>query len=339
MPGYLDTIREIFEASGFDLATSHSHKYDFDADNTTNSYAVAVKKTKNLRISAFTLEHTVYDLKKAAESEYRTPLLVVLGELSPEHRKLLSPDGTLVILDICNLLYMIREHSDLKTELLAQLEYSVDFLIPQQPDISIKEVILLGSADDPDYERTDQGKEQQWIDGMLTLLSDWDPEESGSVAYETICTGILKKLFADDLALWCEQRKANDGLFRFDLICKIKNGNEKEFWKMAERYFDSKYIVFEFKNYQEQIGQREVFTTVKYLYKKALRGVAILISANGADKHAAAAIRGILRDEGKLILALTNKDLIEMLKIKKRRDDPADYLSEKLDALLIELEK
>ena len=108
---------------------------------------------------------------------------------------------------------------------------------------------------------------------------------------------------------------------------------------MAEGYFSSKYIVFEFKNYSGMIGQREIFTTVKYLYKKALRGIAVIISTNGLDEHANKAVQGILREEGKLILSLTNADLIEMLKIKKNNEDPGDYLSEKLDMMLIDLEK
>ena len=34
------------------------------------------------------------------------------------------------------------------------------------------------------------------------------------------------------------------------------------------------------------ITQREIYTTEKYLYEKALRKVAIIISRKGADKHA-----------------------------------------------------
>ena len=39
------------------------------------------------------------------------------------------------------------------------------------------------------------------------------------------------------------------------------------------------------------------------------------------------------------LLSLTNDDLLEMLRMKEDGEDPADFLSDKLDELLIDLEK
>lgn len=164
-------------------------------------------------------------------------------------------------------------------------------------------------------------------------------KQTNAAAYEKLCTRTLMRIFADDLTLWREQAKSNSDLFRFDLICKIKRDNHKDFWEMAERYFGSKYIIFEFKNYSGKVTQKEVYTTVRYLYTKAMRGIAIIISPNGMDDNGGKACRGVLRDEGKLILSLTNDDLLEMLRMKEDGEDPADFLSDKLDELLIDLEK
>ena len=162
---------------------------------------------------------------------------------------------------------------------------------------------------------------------------------SQSLLYEKLCTKVLKRLFSDDLSLWQTQAQSNGRLYRFDMVCKITRDNHKDFWEMAERHFHSKYIVFEFKNYSKKVTQMEITTTGRYLYEKALRGIAIIISPNGTNNNADKAIRGMLREEGKLILSLTNEELIEMLRMQDNGDDPADYLSEKLDALLIDLEK
>ncbi len=170
----------------------------------------------------------------------------------------------------------------------------------------------------------------QWQGGRGTALS---------IQYEKLCTKVLKQLFSDDLTLWQEQAKSNDELYRFYLICKIKRDNRKDLWEMAEHHFHSKYIIFEFKNYSGKVTQMEVTTTARYLYTKALRAVAIIVSPNGFSAHADKAARGALREEGKLILPLTNAELVEMLRMQDNGDDPADYLSEKLDALLIDLEK
>lgn len=77
--------------------------------------------------------------------------------------------------------------------------------------------------------------------------------------FEVICKKMLENIFFDDLALWKEQQKSNKDLYRFDLLCRIKDGNQKTFWSIMERFFSSKYIVFEFKNYKDAVTQKEIF--------------------------------------------------------------------------------
>lgn len=64
-----------------------------------------------------------------------------------------------------------------------------------------------------------------------------------------------------------------------------------------------------------------------------------MISRKGHDKNADKAIRGILRENGKLIISINNADLACMIKMKMNNAIPSDYLYEKLDDLLITLEK
>ena len=76
------------------------------------------------------------------------------------------------------------------------------------------------------------------------------------------------------------------------------------------------------------------------LYKTALRQVAIIISRRGCDSHAMQAAKGSLRESGKLILCLSDQDLLKMADMWKSGDpEPAQLLSDKLDNLLIHLEK
>lgn len=158
--------------------------------------------------------------------------------------------------------------------------------------------------------------------------------------YEKVCIEILKEVFGESLTLWAEQRKSNQGLYRFDLCCKIKHGENQEFFDTVKRYFNTKYIVFEFKNYAELITPKEIYSTEKYLYKTALRCVAIIIVRKGASERALTAARGCLRENGKLILCLSDEDLIQMMDIKlKEQRKPAEYLSDMLDDMLINLEK
>lgn len=89
-----------------------------------------------------------------------------------------------------------------------------------------------------------------------------------------------------------------------------------------------------------KITQKEIYTTEKYLYAKALRSVAIIVSRKGADENALAAAKGWLRESGKLILCLSDEDLKELLRIKEKDEQPtAEFFEAMLDDLLIHLEK
>ncbi len=87
------------------------------------------------------------------------------------------------------------------------------------------------------------------------------------------------------------------------------------------------------------MNQKEIYTTEKYLYEKALRKVAIVISRRGADQHALQAAKGCLRESGKLILCLSDADMLQMIAIREKGENAADYLSDMLDDILLHLEK
>ena len=301
------------------------HGYDIGAERNGIKYAIEIKSLNTLEYRGRVLLKSADRVLEVARNEKRIPVLAITNLLSKQLENELAQYEGLIVIDLHNMLYMVKDNNRLRNELVSALDFSVDEIKPIMPNLELDQI--------------EKNEAETAIDNYIGLLEAWEPKENTSFEYEELCYQSLKEIFADDLSLWNIQQKSNDGLFRFDLICKIKEGNCKEFWRMAERYFRTKYIVFEFKNYSDKVTQREVFTTEKYLYLKALRGIAILISTNGTDEHADKAIRGVLREEGKLIISISNEDLIYMLKQKKSNEEPADYLSDKLDGLLIDLEK
>ena len=101
---------------------------------------------------------------------------------------------------------------------------------------------------------------------------------------------------------------------------------------MLVQHYNSHFVVFEFKNYTEKIDQNLIYITEKYLFAAALRNVAFIISREGFSDSAKFAAEGCLKEHGKLILDITNEDLIKML--KSPDDNPADYLLTKLEEFL-----
>ncbi len=321
-------VFKLFKRQGYNVdftAQGNDCDYDIRADKEGKYYAIEVKRW-NRTVSQSMLNRSIERLRQAAQSEDRKPkpVLVTTAVNLPQDKSL---QDDIIVIGLQNLLYMVKGYPELEKLLMSSVEYSTDDINPVQPPFAWTSQ---GSA----------GEEESVIQRLKKQVETWKPEgTSNCKAYEELCFKVLRELFADDLAKWKEQKSSNDGLFVFDLICKIKSGNKKEVWRFFEDYFQSKFIVFEFKNYKEKITQKEIIITEKYLYLKALRTVAIIISPNGADENAQRIIRGVLRDDGKLIVDLTNADLIEMLEIKEKDEDPADYLCSKVDDIFISMEK
>lgn len=256
-----------------------------------------------------------------------TPILVLANEVPDQFKSQYLEEFGVFVWDVSNLLWLFDEFPDIKNEFVATLDYTIDHIEPTPPMPNI-------------IRKTSKSRQEEpsWRERLRRITAGKD--ESQAQLYESVCTEILKYVLGDYLTLWETQKSSNGGLYRFDLCCKIKSGVNQDFFDTVKHYFNTKYIVFEFKNYSKKITQKEIYTTEKYLYEKALRKVAIIISRSGADDHALKAARGSLRETGKLILCFSDDELLAMADIKTHGEqEPAEFLAAALDDLLVHLEK
>lgn len=253
------------------------------------------------------------------------PIFVVATELPADVKKAYIEKYGVHIWDVQNLIWLFEDFPDIKNDFIAFLEHSPENITPQAPDI---EILQRPTEQIP--------TELDLKERLLKIVPGVEQFQD----YESLCTEILKYVLGDYLTLWEAQETSNDGLYRFDLCCKIKTGANQDFFDTIKHYFNTKYIVFEFKNHKGKITQKEIYTTEKYLYEKALRKVAIIVSRFGADDHALKAAKGALRENGKLILCLSDNSLLQMIDIKTRGDqEPAEFMGAILDDILVHLEK
>ncbi|SHK61502.1 hypothetical protein [Hespellia stercorisuis] len=70
-----------------------------------------------------------------------------------------------------------------------------------------------------------------------------------------------------------------------------------------------------------------------------MRKVAVVLSRKGADENAQKAARGCLRENGKLIICLSDNEVIKLIDEKSRAGVPGDILEGILDNMLMDLEK
>lgn len=258
-------------------------------------------------------------------------ICVVANLVSDETKRKYEEAKMGYVWDIRNVLWLFEEYPELKNELISILNYSVETIEPKRPEPFIFE---------EESSQTETTEPESVADSYIRQLDALGTGRESFLKYEKLCVSILKYILGEYLALWEQQKTTEEDLYRFDMCCKIKNGVTQDFFDTICKYFSTKYIVFEFKNYEKLITQREIYTTEKYLYEKALRKVAIIISRNGADKHAEMAARGSLRESGKLIICLSDEDMKAMLQIKKEGErTTGEYLENTLDDMLMRLEK
>lgn len=129
--------------------------------------------------------------------------------------------------------------------------------------------------------------------------------------FEAKCIECLRFLFKENFSGDSGQYTTHKGLSRFDFIARLHPVSA--FWTVIQEDFRSRYVVFEFKHYSKQVGQGEILTTEKYLYRAALRSVAIIISPKGFHKNAAESANGALREHGKLIMDVKVAQVCKML--------------------------
>lgn len=286
-------------------------------------YFCEIKFSSRLYISPIAFSNGLKQLSKVTGDGKR---LLIFNALCPSEFVKKATGSNIDIIDLGNLLFLVKNNNDLYQELLGLLDFPIADVALVQPSIPL-------SLENKNT--TDNLENSDWAERLKKI----DTGKKGFVEYENLCINILKLLFSDYLSIWKEQKTSNAGLYRFDLICKIKSNIKDDFFWTINNYFNTRYIVFDFKNYSEEITQKEVYTTEKYLYDKALRKVAIIISRKPFTDNAEKVARGCLRENGKVIINLTDDDLIKMINLRDNGNNPADYLSGKLDNLLVELEK
>ncbi|MBQ7229366.1 MAG: hypothetical protein IJX04_00495 [Oscillospiraceae bacterium] len=172
-------------------------------------------------------------------------------------------------------------------------------------------------------------------DILISRLRGCPPGNKDAAAYETVCSDIIDHLFRSDFRQSYRQSGTADAMFRMDLQCSLRNTTE--FWQFLYEAYKCRITVFEFKNYAAPIDQNLIYTTQKYLHPKLFRTVAFIISRKGFSPHARDAARGLLMEYSKLIVDLTDEDLIAMLELKKRGGDPSDHLMRRVERMFMSI--
>lgn len=300
---------------------------DIKANYNNKEYIFEIKTYRSKYVASALIENAAYifnGIIKSIGKEDSIHILVVASIVDKELKEKIFNETKIEIWDISNLLYLCTKSAVLLQKLLSYISFQISNTKPEK--VFLYEEVKK-DVDGPKYE----GKYKKFE----TLLNECKPGKEDEKRYEDICTDIIKYLFETEFFQMSDQYKTGDNLFRMDMICSLKGTTE--FWKFLMQFFNTKFVVFEYKNYTEKISQNLVFITSKYLYPSALRNVAFIISRNGLDKNAETVVNSKIKNDKMLIVDLTDEDLLVMVSLKDEGKEPSDYLLEKVENLLMSL--
>ena len=304
---------------------------DLIASNKEQNIIFEIKAYRDRYISKNVVNNALMQIVryKEAFSEYEY-YLVLLCEIDSRQKKEILDQYNIVIWDIANILY-VCENSGLISELSEIIYFPISDIKSEKPE-----------RWNPPLKKEKEPEIKKFInrntcESLEERISACRPGNETAIEYEKICTEIIRFLFETEFTQSTDQHKTSDDLFRMDLLCGIKD--RLAFWELLIKHFNTRFIVFEYKNYEDFLSQNLIYTTEKYLFNAALRNVAFIVSRKGFSAGANKAAMGCLKENNKLIISLTDDDLIKMMHMKIDGEEPSEYLLNKLESLLMSVGK
>jgi hypothetical protein len=330
-----DLILNILEKNNFkalDESLKENSEFDLLAEFGNERWAIEIKYYRSARVQPSLIENAASRLLKSGlNANVQKGMLIVSCIIQAGLREVLEEKFQITFVDQVDLRNWCNLYPELEEKLDALLEFNPSELHALHPkrDDPTKSSKPLKALSEHSYDT--RGTELcMKLTGIKKGRGFWQD-------YETLCEEILKYLFPNDLLGWHSQRGTDDGLNRFDYVCRVRPTTE--FWQFVINHLDSRYVLFEFKNYEGKIKQGQILTTEKYLLERGLRRMAIIMTRVGADDNAIAMAKGAMREHGKLILVVNDDMVCTMLQNRERGEDPTDYLFEIADNFMLTLSR
>lgn len=328
-------VKDLFKALGYVVSDETHRDTDFVFKTPSSRFVVEVKFYRTQRAQLGLIDNAAKQAINAARKHHAKAVVVVSASFTASQITALQEKWEILLIDRSTLINLASPFPEIYDELSTLLEIHPNessYFIDEELSVSLELDSLPTPAKNKKKNLPPLEQEGSKLCNELNSLPTGTDHWSD---YEKLCRRILDYLFQDHLTGWKAQARTDDDLNRFDFVCRIRPSTE--FWNFLLENLSSRYIIFEFKNYKDPIKQGQVLTTEKYLLERALRKVAIMITRNGAHESAVKMSQGAMREAGKLIVILDDKQVCKMLKMKEQGSDPTDLLFEITDEFLLSL--
>jgi hypothetical protein len=142
--------------------------------------------------------------------------------------------------------------------------------------------------------------------------------------HQNICREILSYTLVPPLLDPSEETTTADRSQRRDLIFHIPY-DVKGFWAHIQMNYKSLALIVDCKNYAGLLPENQITITAKYLNEKGLGLFGIILCRRGLSESAKRTQERLWED-GKMLLALDDHDLENMLSLKEAGEDPSKVI-------------
>ncbi len=167
------------------------------------------------------------------------------------------------------------------------------------------------------------------LDSQDKLIGDLRTMPTGNgKAYEELVKKILEFLFSDEFTPFkVKDQIATSNRKRIrDFIIDNRNPRN-EFWRDLKSVRGVEKILFDAKNYKNSVEYTEITSTLRYLKNKAFGKLIFVISRYGVKDYVETTED--YAEEGRVIIYLSDEDLITMINLKRQGKSPTFLLEEK----------
>lgn len=169
-------------------------------------------------------------------------------------------------------------------------------------------------------------KELSIGDSLIKRLRNCPKGKEGWKQYENIGGEIFHFLFENTFRNYTYeyQSSTSDGTQRRDLVVNNTFKDPYSFWQLVKSDYHSNIIVVDFKNYRDAMNSDSFYIPTKYL-NSTIGNFVIVFSRCGLDDTAQKVQQRLLAEK-KLVMCLTDIDLISMINQKMNGQEPLNSL-------------
>lgn len=286
---------------------------DFEAVSSTGERIIVEVKHYRQAIPSAIVNQFAGDVARARlQMPEAKGLLVVSGELSQAARKAVSEQEGLKVWTGDDIRQLLLKHPEVAAAAVGSVK-------AQQ---SLQMMLAVAPAASP-------GSLSEKFEERLVSIT---PGQDHWRAFENWGTEILTAIFEPDLGPPDQQTRSDDGLDIMDAIFPIRAGIPP--WGLVRSEYATRFVVAEYKNYKGSIGPRQVESIQQYLWLPAKRQFGLLVSRDIPAPQAIIQRRRAWIEHQKMIIFLTAADLIGMLEMREKGDEPFEVIDAELEDFL-----